>query len=434
MKKICLTFQVHQPYRLKRYRFFDIGNDHYYFDDFQNEEIFRRAVEQSYLPANRLMLSLIKQTKGAFKVTYAISGTALDQMEMYAPELIDSFIALAETGAVEFVAEPYAHGLSSISMDKDEFIAQVEKYTDKIHRVFGKAPQVLRNTELLYDDTIAATAVELGFKGVMTEGAKHVLGWKSPNFIYKSAASEDLKLLLRNASMSENISKYFSRTDWSEYPLTAEKYLSWIMSMPATDEILSLDMSYGTLGQMHDSSTGIFDFFKALPQFILQSGIEFVTPSEAFDTLKAVDTLVVPDTISWSEEEKNTVSWLGNVLQHDAFEKLVQWSERTRLSMNRRIKQDWLYLQASDHFLYMSTTNSDVRLYSPYESAYDAYNNYMNVLSDFILRVQAEYPSSIENEELSALLTTIQNQGDEIEELHKKLDELKRAKTAKKKS
>lgn len=424
MKKICFTFQLHQPYRLKRYRFFDIGNDHYYFDDFRNEEIFRRATEQCYLPANRLMLSLIKQTKGAFRVTYAISGTALDQMEMYAPELIDSFVELAETGSIEFVAEPYAHSLSALSGDKDEFVAQVKKYTDKIQRVFGQELKVLRNPELLYDDTIAVTASELGFKGILTEGAKHILGWKSPNFVYKSAAAPDLKLLLRNASMSDNISKHFSRKDWTEYPLTADKYTSWIMSMPIADEILYLDMSYDTIGQMHRADSGIFDFFRALPQFILQSGIDFLTPSEAFALLTPRDSLAVPDTISWSEEEKNTISWLGNVLQHDAFGKLVQWSERTRLSMDRRIMQDWLYLQASDHFLYMSTSNSDVHLYRPYDSAYDAYNNYMNVLSDFILRVEAEYPSSIENEELSALLTTIQNQGDEIEELHKKIDEL----------
>lgn len=431
MKKICLTFQLHQPYRLKRYRFFDIGNDHYYFDDFQNEEIFRRATEASYLPANQLILSLIKQTKGAFRVSYAISGTAIDQIEMYAPELIDSFVELAETGAVDFVAEPYAHGLSSLAADKSEFIAQVQKHTDKIRRVFGIEPTALRNTELLYDDTIALTAAEMGFKGVLTEGAKHVLGWKSPNFVYKSAAAPDLKLLLRNSGMSENISKHFSRREWSEYPLTAEKFTSWVMSMPVTDEILYLDMSYDALGMSNSAESGIFDFFRALPTFILRSGIEFVTPARAFAECTARDTITVPDTISWSEEERNTVSWLGNVLQRDAFDKLDRWSERTRLSRNRRIMQDWLYLQSVDHFLYMSVSNSDVHLYSPYDSAYDAYNNYMNVLSDFLLRVQAEYPSSIENEELSALLTTIQNQGDEIEELHRKIDELQSHKSKK---
>lgn len=424
MKNICLTFQLHQPYRLKRYRFFDIGNDHYYFDDFQNEEIFRKATECSYLPANRLMLSLIKQTKGAFKVTYAISGTAIDQMEMYAPELIDSFIELAATGAVEFVTEPYAHGLSSLFDDKNEFEAQVRKHTDKFRKVFGLTPKVLRNTELMYDDSIASTVAEMGYVGMMTEGAKHVLGWKSPNFVYRSAAAPELKVLFRNATMSDNISKHFSHHDWSEYPLTAEKYLSWIMSMPVMDDVLYLDMSYDTLGQMHPAESGIFDFFKALPEFVLQSGINFITPSEAFEKLVVRDTIVVPDTISWSEEEKNTISWLGNVLQRDAFDKLTQWSERTRFSRSRRIMQDWLYLQSSDHLLYMSTSNGDVHLYRPYESAYDAYNNYMNVLSDFILRVQAEYPSTIENEELSALLMTIQNQGDEIEELQKKIDEL----------
>ncbi|MDO5036402.1 MAG: glycoside hydrolase family 57 protein [Porphyromonas sp.] len=423
-KKICLSFQVHQPFRLKRYRFFDIGNDHYYFDDFQNEEIFQVATRESFLPANKLLLDLIRSTNGAVKVAFSISGIALEQIEMYSPELIDSFAELADTGCVEFLGETYAHSLASLYESKKEFKEQVRQHSQKVAQMFNQKPLVFRNSELIYDDEIGQILHEMGFKGVITEGAKHLLGWKSPNYLYQSGVTPELGMLLRNSRFSEDISKNFSRYDWSEYPLTADKYASWLANTPEDEEIICIDMSYNTFGQVHPSSTGIFDFLRALPRYLHDEGLEFVTPSEAISILKPKDSLYVPDPISWSEEEKNTLSWLGNILQRESFEKLEEWCERTRLSQDRRIIQDWLYLQTSDHFLYMSTLNSDVKLFSPYDSPYAAFSNYMNVLSDFLLRVEAQYPSTIENEELNALLTTIHNQGDEIMALQKKVDEL----------
>ena len=428
-KYLCLSFQVHQPFRLKRYRFFDIGNDHYYFDDFQNEEIFQKISAESYSPANKLFLDLIKQTGGRFKAAFAISGTALDQIEMYAPELIDSFTELSKTGSVEFLGETYAHSIASLSEDKREFRTQVKQHREKVENMFGRKPMVFRNSELIYDDYIAAEVSGLGFKGMITEGAKNVMGWKSPNYIYKGAGDEGLKLLLRNGHLSEDLTKNFGRYDWSEYPLTADKYARWISDeMRESGEIVCLDLSYDTFGIGQPKESGIFDFLRALPEFLEREGITMITPSEAIDLLEAKDTLTVPDTISWSDEEKNTSSWLGNVLQGEAFQKLQEYSERTRLTKDRRLLQDWTYLQSSDHFFYMSTTGGDVWKYRPYENAYEAFSNYLNVLSDFHLRVEAQYPSSIENEELNALLTTIQNQGDEIQELHEKLEALEKPK------
>lgn len=424
-KYLCLSLQVHQPFRLKRYRFFDIGNDHYYFDDFQNEEIFQRITRDSYAPAGKLFLDLIKNTEGRFKAAFSISGTALEQIEMYAPELIDSFTALSKTGSVEFLGETYAHSIASLAEDKREFRTQVKQHRDKIANMFGKKPQVFRNSELLYDDYIAAEVYGLGFKGIITEGAKNIMGWKSPNFLYASAGAPNLKLLLRNGHLSEDLTKNFSRYDWSEYPLTADKYARWIASeMQESGEIVCLDLSYDTFGVGQARETGIFDFLKALPEYLEREGIRMILPSEAIELLSAKDTLPVPDTISWSDEDKNTSSWLGNVLQGEAFKKLGEYSERTRLTKDRRLLQDWTYLQSSDHFFYMSTRGGDVWKYRPYDNAYEAFSNYMNVLSDFHLRVEAQYPSSIENEELNALLTTIQNQGDEIQELHAKIDAL----------
>ncbi|MBR8703408.1 glycoside hydrolase family 57 protein [Porphyromonas levii] len=424
-KRVCFIFQLHQPFRLKRYRFFDIGNDHYYFDDFQNEEIFRKGTTESYIPALKLFLEQIRETNGDFKVALAISGLAMEQIEMYSPELIDLLVELVGTGRVELLGETYAHSIASLYWEKSEFKAQVKEHSDKLESMFGSRPKVFRNTDLIYDDSIADELVKMGFEGVITEGAKHILGWKSPNHVYASGANPELKLQLRNARFTDDIAKNFTRYDWSEYPLTADKYANWLASTPEDEEVITIDMSLDVLGVGQPSQSGIFDFFRALPRFILGAGLEFATPSEVMGQNKPQDKLVIAEPISWSEEEKNTLSWLGNVLQHEAFHKLEQWAERTRMSRNRRIIQDWRCLQSSDHFLYMSTQNGDAWRFTPYDSAYSAFSNYMNVLSDFLLRVEEEYPSTVENEELNALLTTIQNQGDEIEKLY---EELARAK------
>ena len=423
MKTICFYFQIHQPFRLRRYRFFDIGNNHYYYDDFQNEEIFHRISEKCYLPANRAIMEMIRKSGGKFKVAFSISGTALEQMEIYAPEVIDSFRELAGLGCVEFMAETYAHSLASIG-DPEEFKAQVRMHTEKVKALFGVEPKVFRNTELIYSDDISELVYELGFEGMLTEGAKHVLGWKSPNYVYASAIRPQLKLLLKNDRFSEDLSIRFDDHSWKEYPLTADKYISAISATAEGEKIINAFMNYEVLGSMHAADTGIFDFFKALPQYAERNDITFSLPSEIFAQTRPVDSISVPYPMSWVDEEKDCSSWLGNVLQQEAFRKLNEISERVRLCENRRIKQDWIYLQSSDHLYYMSTKHYN--LFSPYDNPYDAFNNYMNVLSDFILRVEAQFPSSIENEELNSLLTTIQNQGDEITRLKKELEAVRK--------
>ena len=406
MKTICLYFQIHQPFRLKRYRFFDIGTDHYYYDDFQNEEIIRRIAERCYLPANRTILEMINSSNGKFKVAFSISGIALEQLEIYMPEVIDSFKELAATGNVEFLSETYAHSLSSLG-DPAEFKHQIKKQEDKIKTLFGVKPKVFRNTELIYSDDISTMVYEMGYKGMITEGAKHILGWKSPNYIYSSCVEPHLKLLLKNDKFSEDLSERFSNYSWNEYPLTADKYISWIANTPEPEQIINLFMNYEVLGSLNAPETGIFEFFKALPR---------------------------PYPISWVDEERDCSSWLGNVLQQEAFKKLNEIGERVRLCEIRRIRQDWYYLQSSDHFYYMSTKHIGSGGFSPYDNPYEAFTNYMNVLSDFIVRVNAQFPETIENEELNSLLTTIKNQGEEIEALEKELAKYKKkaAKTNKK--
>ena len=430
MKTICFYFQIHQPFRLKRYRFFDIGNDHYYYDDFQNEEIIRRIAEKCYLPANRTILEMIKNSGGKFKVAFSISGVALEQMEIYTPEVIDSFKELAATGNIEFLSETYAHSLSSLG-DIDEFKHQVKKQEDKIYTLFGVKPKVFRNTELIYSDDISEAVYEMGYRGMLTEGAKHILGWKSPNYMYASCVRPDLHLLLKNDKFSEDLSERFTDYSWNEYPLTADKFISWIASTPESEQVINLFMNYEVLGSLHSASSGIFDFFKALPQYAAEKNIGFSTPSEIFKLMKPVDCLSVPYPMSWVDEERDTSSWLGNVLQQEAFRKICEIGERVRRCEPRRIRQDWYYLQSSDHFYYMSTKHMGQKGFSPYDNPYDAFNNYMNVLSDFIVRVKAQFPETIENEELNSLLATIKNQGEEIEALQKELDKVKKRQSKK---
>jgi len=422
MKTICFYFQVHQPFRLKRYRFFDIGSDHYYYDDFSNEDIIRGIAERSYLPANTLLLNLIKEYQGKFKVTFSISGIALEQLEIYVPEVIDGFKELAKTGCVEFLAETYDHSLASME-DPEEFQNQVRRHSEKIQLLFGQTPKVFRNTELIYSDEIAELVYAMGYKTMMIEGAKHVLGWKSPNYLYTSAACPKLKLLVRNMKYSDDISFRFSNYDWSDYPLVSEKLVNWIASAPESEQLFSIGLNYEVLGSLQPAETGIFEFFKAIPRFALAKGIGFFTPSEITNVLKSVGELSAPYPCSWAGEEKDISSWMGNVLQREAISKLYGIGERVRLTGERRILQDWDYLQASDHFNFMSTKLfPGPSVYSPYENAYDAFNNYMNVLSDFIDRVQRQFPENIENEELNALLTTILNQEEEIKKLKKEID------------
>ncbi len=425
MTAICLYFQIHQPFRLKNYRFFDIGNDHYYYDDFANDDIITRIAHRSYLPANEMLLDIIKEHGKKFKVAFSISGTALEQLEQYVPEFIDSMKELAATGCVEFLSETYAHSLSSLE-DPDEFVAQVKAHDEKIYQLFGLKPKVFRNTELIYSDDIAAMVASMGFKGAITDGAKHILGWKSPNYLYNAASAPKLKLLLKNSKLSDDISFRFSNHEWESYPLTADKYIDWIASLPQEEQLVNLFMNYETFGELQPQQSGIFDFMRALPRFAADRNVQFWTPSEVISKLKPVSEMSVPSPISWADEARDTSAWLGNTLQQEAVKKLYSIGERVRLCKDKRIKQDWNYLQASDHFFYMSTKhNSDGNVhshYSPYDSPYTAFTNYMNVLSDFMTRVEAQYPAEIDNEELNALLLTIKNQEKEIQALNREVE------------
>lgn len=422
MRTICLYFQVHQPFRLRRYRFFDIGNDHYYYDDYSNESILNKVAAKCYLPANDLMLELIKKHKGKFKIAYSISGIALEQFRLYAPEVLDSFKKLAETGQVEFLSETFAHSLSSLK-DKREFKAQVNAHRELIKEHFGQEPSVFRNTELIYSDEIGATVADMGFKAMLTEGAKHVLGWKSPNFLYCNAIKPKLKLLLKNFKLSDDIAFRFSNKGWPEYPLTAEKYVSWLNQVPENEEVVNLFMDYETFGEHQWAESGIFDFLRALPEIVFRdSTYSFSTPSEVAKKLQVVSAANVPNPISWADEERDLTAWLGNEMQNEAFNKLYSLEEKVYNTEDESIRQDYTYLQVSDHFYYMSTkffSDGDVHSYfNPYDTPYDAFINYMNVLSDFEIRVNAAQKLHVDND-LARLSKIIQEKDAQIEKMEK---------------
>ena len=388
-KSVCLYFQVHQPTRLRLYRFFDIGKDSHYYDDFADRTILKRVAQKCYLPMNQLLLDVIKQQKGAFKVAFSLSGSVLEQFERYAPEVIDSFRALADTGCVEFLAETYYHSLASLASEA-EFSHQVLKHKALVEQLFGQTPKTFRNTELIYSDSIGKQVYQLGFKTMLTEGARHIMGWKSPDYVYSCAEQPKLKLLLRNYSLSDDIAFRFSDKGWKDWPLTAEKYLSWLKQ--SEGEIINLFMDYETFGEHQAASSGIFDFMRYLPEAITQDGtFEFVTPSQAARKHKAVAPIEVPQTISWADEERDVTAWLGNELQQDAFNKLYAQTEKLSILNNPTLWEDFGHLQESDHFYYMCTkffSDGEVHKYfNPYDTPYEAFINYMNVLSDFIIRV-----------------------------------------------
>ncbi|MFC1734202.1 glycoside hydrolase family 57 protein, partial [candidate division KSB1 bacterium] len=393
MRSICFYFQVHQPYRLRNYRFFDIGNDHNYYDDYQNHFIARRVAEKCYLPMNKLLLDLINKYGSSFKVSFSISGTALDQFENYVPDVLESFQRLAETGCVEFLAETYSHSISALK-SKEEFKSQVEAQSDKIHRLFGKKPQTFRNTELIYSDQIGEMVYDLGYQTMLTEGAKHILGWKSPNYMYCNAINPKLKLLLKNFQLSDDIAFRFSQQSWEQWPLTTDKYVDWLNAVDPKQEVVNLFMDYETFGEHQWPETGIFEFMKALPERVFQhSNFTFNTPSELTEKMQPVSAIHVPYPISWADEERDLTAWLGNDLQDDAFNKLYELEEKVNKCTDSNIQNDWRYLQTSDHFYYMCTkwfSDGDVHKYfNPYGTPYEAYINFMNVLSDFIIRIDS---------------------------------------------
>ncbi|MFH0999245.1 MAG: glycoside hydrolase family 57 protein [Bacteroidota bacterium] len=394
MQSICLYFQVHQPYRLKKYRFFNMGHDHYYYDDYLNKSIMERIAKKSYLPMNNLLLDLIKKYGKDFKLSFSISGQALDQFQEFAPEVLESFKKLAETGNVEFLAETYGHSLSGMK-SKEEFIRQINLHHQKIKELFGLTPQSFRNTELIYSDKIGETVAELGYKTMLTEGAKHILGWKSPNFVYTNAINPRLKILLRNFRLSDDIAFRFSNQSWKEWPLTAEKYASWLTKMTDKEQVVNLFLDYETFGEHQWAETGIFEFMRNFPEKVFSnSNLKFKTPSEITKEFQPIAQIHVPNAISWADEERDLTAWLGNEIQDEAFEKLYAVETAMRNCKDPALQRDWIRLQASDHFYYMCTkwfSDGDVHEYfTPYASPFEAFINYMNILSDFHIRIERE--------------------------------------------
>ena len=425
MKTICLYFEIHQIIHLKRYRFFDIGIDHYYYDDYENERSITDIAERSYMPALETLLGMIKQGNGYFKVAFSISGVGMEQLEMHAPQVIAKLQEINETGCAEFLAEPYSHGLSSLA-NEESFAADVKKQADKMQDYFGKRPTILRNSSLIYSDDIGGQVAAMGFKGMLTEGAKHVLGWKSPHYIYHCPIAPNLKLLLRDIELSDDISLRFNNSDWEGYPLFADTYIDRIASLPEEEQFINIFMELSALGIAQPLSSNILEFLKALPVCAKEKGITFSTPSEICLKAKSVGQLDVPDTLSWVDEERDVSTWLGNAMQREAFNKLYSVADRIRIAQDPRINQDWDYLQASNNFRFMTTKATSVGLdRGIYSGAFDAFTNYMNILGDFINRVNSLYPEEIDNEELNGLLTTIKNQGDEIEMKDKEISRLK---------
>ena len=388
-KSICLYFQVHQPARLRQYRFFDIGKDSHYYDDFVNRTILHRIAQKCYLPMNELLLEEIRRAKGKFKLAFSITGSALEQFERYEPAVIESFRRLADTGCVEFLCETYYHSLASLG-SASEFAYQVTKHKEAVERLFGVTPVTFRNTELIYSDAIGEEVYALGFKTMLTEGARHIMGWQSPNFVYSGFTQPKLKLLLRNYGLSDDIAFRFSDRGWTDWPLTAEKYLGWLRE--ADGDVINLFMDYETFGEHQGAASGIFDFMRALPGIVLQDkGFAFVTPAEAARKYQPVSPLEVPDPISWADEERDVTAWLGNELQQEAFNKVYALTERLSIVGLPDLWEDFGHLQESDHFYYMCTkffSDGEVHKYfNPYDTPYEAFINYMNVLSDFQIRL-----------------------------------------------
>ncbi len=392
-KSLCIYFEIHQPVRLRTYHFFDIGKRRDYFDDYANRSNIRTIAKKSYIPANDLFLELNKKYGNKLKAGYSISGTAIEQLELHAPEVLESFKALNATGCVEFLAETYAHSLASLS-ETDEFEHQTKLHSDKIEALFGMRPKVFRNSSLIYSDKIGERVGKMGYRGMITDGAKHILGWRSPNFLYTNPVYPRLKLLLKNSRLSDDISIRFSDRNWQEWPLTADKYVNWIENSLKESDVVNIFMNYEVFGKHHSAESGIFDFLYYLTEKILsETEIDILMPSEALERYQPVAPLPVPNPISWADEEKDIANWLGNELQIEAFEELYKTYPMVKALNDPILNRDFLRLQASDHFYYMRTKllsmpdKAHIHT-SPYDSPYEAFINYMNVLSDFILRIE----------------------------------------------
>lgn len=425
MKTVCLYFEIHQNIHLKRYRFFDIGTDHYYYDDYENARAITETAENSYVPALNTLIEMAHKYPGEFKCAISLSGCAIEQLENHAPQVIELLQELNHTGCVEFLAEPYSHGFASLK-NMETFRDEVKRLCDKVKTLFNQEPKVFRNSCLVYSDSIGEVIADMGFKGMLAEGAKHVLGWKSPHFVYSCCRNPRLKLLLRDYSLSEDISYRFNDSTWSEYPLFADTYANWIDNLSDDEQVVNIFMELCALGIFQPLSSNILEFIKALPAQFKERNIKFCTPSEICNKFTPVSELTVTDPTSWVDEERDLSPWLGNIMQREAFEKLYSIADRVRICRDKRLMQDFDYLQASNNLRFMSTKPNSYGGYRGiYDSPYDAFTNYMNILGDFITRVNNRYPLDIDNEELNSLLTTIKNQGDEIEHNKKEISKLK---------
>lgn len=424
MKTVCLYFEIHQNIHLKRYRFFDIGTDHYYYDDYENARSITETAERSYVPALKALIEMAEANPGEFKCAISLSGCAIEQLENHAPQCIELLQQLNDTGCVEFLAETYSHGFSSLR-NEDTFRDEVHRLCKKVKSLFGQDPKIFRNSCLIYSDDIGELVASMGFKGMLAEGAKHVLGWKSPHFVYNCCRDPRLKLLLRDYSLSEDISFRFNDSSWNEYPLFADTYADWIAQLPEEEQVINIFMELCALGIFQPLSSNILDFMKALPAQFKKRGITFSTPSEVCGRVKSAGDLTVTYPTSWVDEERDLSPWLGNVMQREAIDKLYSIADRVRICRDRRLMQDFDYLQASNNLRFMSTKPNSYGGYRGiYDSPYDAFTNYMNILGDFITRVNDRYPLDIDNEELNSLLTTIKNQGEELEVKDKEISKL----------
>lgn len=387
MPDVCFYFQVHQPYRIKKYNIFNIGKTSDYFDHKKNAEVMQKVARKCYIPTNNVIRKLIDEHGQDFKVSYSITGTALEQFEKYTPEVIHSFQDLADTGCVEFLNETYYHSLSYF-YSKDEFRHQVDMHRKIIKELFGQKPKVFRNTELIYNNEIAKTVEDMGYDAIIAEGADHVLGWRSPNYIYKPVQTNNIRLLLKNYKLSDDIAFRFSNKDWKDYPLSAEKFASWASS--SGGDALNLFMDYETFGEHQWEYTGIFKFLRQMPKEILKhSNMSFKTPSE-LSRLEPVAELDIHSAISWADMERDLSAWLGNSMQHSAINQIYKLAEKIHASGDHDLINSWRKLTTSDHFYYMCVkwfSDGDVHKYfNPFSSPYESYISYMNILNDLDLR------------------------------------------------
>ena len=387
MPSVCFYFQVHQPFRLKRYSFFDIGRDHFYEDDEKNRLILDKVSEKCYLKTNRKMLELINRHKGKFRISYSISGVAIEQFEKHRPDVLQSFVDLANTGCVEFISETYYHSLSFI-YSKNEFRRQVEMHKAIIKQHFNQVPKVFRNTELIYNNEIASVVEKMGYKAILCEGVDRYLGERTPNFLYQPAGTLKIKAFLKNYRLSDDIAFRFSDRNWAEWPLQADTFASWVHKVAGNGEVVNLFMDYETFGEHQWEETGIFEFLDHLPMEIMKhKDFDFKTLSEAADMAKVRDIYDVPDYSSWADAERDLSAWLSNAMEKEAASRIYKLEEKVFSTMNPDLIEFWGKLQTSDHFYYMCTkfwSDGDVHKYfSPYDSPYDAYIYFMNVLADF---------------------------------------------------